>query len=373
MKCRLFDILVEPVMSYASHVWGPELFHGMLFNSARCYSSAADKTHWAYLRIMAGLPKSVAIDFLLRDLHRWPVMHHWVRLAARWWGKLKAMGRDGEGQSRLAYNVWVDDIKLTVRGCRKNWTYMLLHTMEQLGVVDSQWRAPGATADTIMALSLDADVVSSKLTGVLTSRWTAVLDRRDPVTGLPLDARTAPSDGIYLYTHGRWVYPLDTSVAKFDCKNAPEYTKLCMPFKVLQCVARLRMGYAALEAHTGRFNRVPRSDRLCKLCSCEDSRHEWKNMIQQRTGTADNVEDLKHFVLECPAYDHICQQYRCLFRPNAAHPYCTAVLHRVFAYEDQEEVATSLYCMWSHRSALLEAAAGQPPTDDTTLMAIVDA
>jgi hypothetical protein len=62
MKCRLFDILVEPVMSYASHVWGPELFHGMLFNSARCYSSAADKTHWAYLRIMAGMPKSVAID-----------------------------------------------------------------------------------------------------------------------------------------------------------------------------------------------------------------------------------------------------------------------------------------------------------------------
>ena len=95
--------------------------------------------------------------------------------------------------------------------------------------------------------------------------------------------------------------------------------------------------------------------------------------VTQRTGAADNVEDLKHFVLECPAYDHIRQQYQCLFRPNAAHPYCTAVLHRVFAYEDQEEVATSLYCMWSHRSALLEAAAGQPPTDDTTLMAIVDA
>jgi hypothetical protein len=25
-KCRLLDALVEPVLSYASHVWGPELF-----------------------------------------------------------------------------------------------------------------------------------------------------------------------------------------------------------------------------------------------------------------------------------------------------------------------------------------------------------
>lgn len=90
----------------------------------------------------------------------------------------------------------------------------------------------------------------------------------------------------------------------------------------------------------------------------------------QRTSTADNVEDLKHFTLECPAFDHIRMKYRHLFRPDTAHPYCTAMMHRLFAHDRQEDVATALYCMWSHRTTLLETAAGQAPTDDTVLLAI---
>ena len=226
-----------------------------------------------------------------------------------------------------------------------------------------------------MALALDSDDIASKLTKLLTDRWKAVLHRTDPVTHTPLDPRTAPSSSIYVHTHGRWVYPLDGTVQRYDRKNAPKYTKLCMPFKVLQCVARLRMGYAALEVHTGRFNRVPRARRVCKLCSCDDSRPEWRQKIVQCTHTADNVEKLKHFTIECPAYDRIRLQHRHLFRPDAANPYCGAIalrtMHRLFAHDRQEEVATALYHMWSHRSALLEAAQGQPPTEDTTLMAIV--
>jgi hypothetical protein len=284
---------------------------------------------------------------------------------------MRGLAERGE-HARLAYNVWVDDIRLTLRGCTHSWTYMLLHTMEQLGVVSGQWRAPGATIEDIMAVNLDSDVISSKLTQLLTDRWTAVLHRTNPVTHAPLDPRTAPSDSIYVHTHGHWVYPLDSTVQRFDHKNAPKYTKLCMPFKVLQCVARLRMGYAALEVHTGRFTRVPRARRLCKLCSCDDSRPEWRQRIVQRTNNADNVEDLKHFTLECPAYDHIRLLHRHLFRPNSANPYCSAMMHRLFAHDRQEEVATALYRMWSHRSALLEVAQGQPPTDDTSLLAIVD-
>ena len=44
------------------------------------------------------------------------------------------------------------------------------------------------------------------------------------------------------------------------------------------------------------------------------------------------------------------------------------VMVHVFAYENQEEVATTLYQMWLHRLELLAL-----PVDDNTLMAVLPA
>jgi hypothetical protein len=88
MKCRMFDIMVEPVMSYASHVWGPELCHKKLRMSSYEQPCAAEKVHLAFLRYMTGTSKGTSIHVLMRDMHRSPVLHHWVVLAARWWERL---------------------------------------------------------------------------------------------------------------------------------------------------------------------------------------------------------------------------------------------------------------------------------------------
>lgn len=58
----MFDIMVEPVMSYASHVWGPELCHGGLFRRLGWRISAADKVHLAFLRYMTGTGKRSSVD-----------------------------------------------------------------------------------------------------------------------------------------------------------------------------------------------------------------------------------------------------------------------------------------------------------------------
>ena len=36
LKCRLFDALVEPILSYGSHVWGPEIFACANFRAKPC-------------------------------------------------------------------------------------------------------------------------------------------------------------------------------------------------------------------------------------------------------------------------------------------------------------------------------------------------
>ena len=65
------------------------------------------------------------------------------------------------------------------------------------------------------------------------------------------------------------------------------------------------------------------------------------------------MEDLKHFVLECPAYDHIRQQHAALFAPpEGAGPYSNVALQRFFAATNQAHVATALSKMHAYRMHL---------------------
>jgi hypothetical protein len=59
MKSRLFDVLVEPVLSYASHIWGLLSF-GKL--RAGPFSTKSEKVHTTYLHIMTGAGKSTPLD-----------------------------------------------------------------------------------------------------------------------------------------------------------------------------------------------------------------------------------------------------------------------------------------------------------------------
>jgi hypothetical protein len=72
-----------------------------------------------------------------------------------------------------------------------------------------------------------------------------------------------------------------------------------------------------------------------------------------RTGTSQNVEDLKHFVLECPVYDDL--RARCVAFPSSVYsqlqsPTCVA---QVFGHTAQTSLAHTLYKMRVRRAELL--------------------
>lgn len=307
---------------------------------------------------------------LLRDLHRLPVMHHWVVLAARWWERLRAMPQD-----RLARVAWVSDVELALSGCKSCWTYYLLHTMQRLGVKDqAAWRAHGVSAATVCGLELNAADVTAALTRLVKQGWAdGGADAADP--------RTAASNQVTMCTHAAWVHPMGHDAA-FDRGTQPEYMKLCLPFRVLQCLARLRTGAAQLEVQVGRHARprVPRPQCVCRLCSCADpgmaSRPIWRTRVHARTGAHDNVEDLKHFLLECPAYDHLRDAHPSIFCPDGTTDrYANAMVARVLHCEDQENLAVVVYQMWLYRSVVLGLSPdhtsvhvqpeGYVPSDDT--------
>jgi hypothetical protein len=335
MKCRLFDALVEPVLSYASHVWGPELFSaGKL--AAASMPSSADKVHTNFLRMMAGVGKVTCTDVLLRDFARHPVMHHWVVLAVRWFAKLGAMSPD-----RMAHHAWLQDIALMMSGCQKCWTFQVLSTLSSLHLLErAAWDAllpdSSITSEDIQRICVHESEVKEALKKLSLSRW----------AGCHLDPRSSPSLGVERCTHAAWVWPLPHMGTTGG--GRPKHLHLCMSFKMLQCLARFRMGWHHLQIQVGRKDRVPRANRHCKLCSVVGGPF---HVLED--GGQPCVEDLMHFMLECPAYANIRLQFPNVFADTAAVAPAGARMCAMFACDHQQQLAVCIHTMDVHRSQLL--------------------
>ena len=104
LRCRMFDVLVEPVLSYGSQIWGPDMFADYLFRGTGSSWCHADQTHFMFLGITSGAPKTGCRETLLREFHRVPLPYRWALLSASWWEKLAAMAT-----TRLAHQAWLAD------------------------------------------------------------------------------------------------------------------------------------------------------------------------------------------------------------------------------------------------------------------------
>ena len=130
---------------------------------------------------------------------------------------------------------------------------------------------------------------------------------------------------------------------------------MCLPFDVARNLAQLRIGSAHLEIEQGRKRRVsvPRADRLCRLCCGEDATLAHRQAVLARTGTSRNVEDLKHFLLECPVYDDLraaCPAFPLSDAVVLDDPEC---VRSVFQHGEQSALAYTLYKMKVRRARLL--------------------
>jgi hypothetical protein len=134
----------------------------------------------------------------------------------------------------------------------------------------------------------------------------------------------------------------------------PPYTKLCLPFGVLRVLARLRIDWAHLEVEQGRNGaRKCPERRAFAACVLRRTLLLLCQAVLARTGSTAHVEDLKHFMLECPVYDDI--RGACAAFPAPApgvldNPDCMALL---FSHEAQSSLAHTLYEMTARRARLL--------------------
>jgi hypothetical protein len=341
-------------VSYASHVWGPSLFADAIRKGDLC-SSEADKTHLYFLRMLTGVGPKTCTSVLLRDTHRSPVMHHWVVLAARWWTKLADMD---PGVPRLARSAWLSDIAL-MRGSETSgrvykqcWSYQLLSALQGLGVIrPAEW---GPSAD-LAQLRFDEACVRRCLSRRLNQSWQRQVQQPDgvAVSVVQQDPRAAVSDGVLQCVHACHVYAFDSTADYTQRRDAPPHMRLCLPSKFLQCLAQLRLGAAKLEVQLGRRQRLPRAARVCRVCSTASSAPALRQSVSQRVGGPGCVEDERHFLLECPAYDALRTQFGLLPPQPWAVGDPAECMRQFFAHEDQAAVARMVFAMRAHRASLL--------------------
>jgi hypothetical protein len=327
-KCRLFDVLVEPVLSYGCHVWGPDLCLQHIGDPRSTRNNALEAAHVFFLRHMAGVGNRVHRASLLREFARHPTWLHWVTLAARFWERM-AGKEDG-----MLHCALQGDISLMLQGCKSCWCFQFLQLMTKLGLVErAVWRpgrgAARPTIDSVLALRFPEAAVKAAAVSLLDSAW----------HGLPADPRTATSQHVFACTYHAWVATPQG--------GAPHLTQR-IPFPLKQTLMRLRLGWHNLAVQSGRMYGQTRSHRHCPLC--------------RRSGLH-RVEDIMHFLAECPAYAAIRCRYPNIFGGpsgvpvvDLSHLSAADICAHLFNRPDQLALARALSEMYDHRKHLLSVA-----------------
>ena len=334
-KLRLFDALVEPVLSYGCQVWGP-----WAWNMQQPLHGDAEAVQQDFLRIMAGVGKTVKKEMLTADFARYPVAWHWVALAARLWN---ALARSGD-PSKLAVLALKQDILLMVDGCKDCWCYRLLDTLSQLQVVSrSRWDHQAnlgvpvsrqARLQQILSISFDEQSIKAalreKFDGILVQAQAAAWNPRNP---------GCPSKDIMLATYLCWVRAQDLSRKPLHLRHR------YLSHKQLQTICRARLGWHDLEIQTGRFHGVDRHLRLCKLCQALG--HKDENGREFRG-------DLLHHLVECWSLHHIREKFPDLFKPEAISSGNADTLARyILNHKDQLQVSVALQALRAGRDKAL--------------------
>jgi hypothetical protein len=121
-----------------------------------------------------------------------------------------------------------------------------------------------------------------------------------------------------------------------------------MRFALRRILLRFRLSSHDLRIQTGRHHGTPRAQRLCEVHT-----HTHATMVA--------VEDLAHFLLECPSYAYIRTQYLDIFRPAWQTRTLAEGIRATFMTKHQLLLAHCLDRMLAHRRAVL---AGQHSPDD---------
>jgi hypothetical protein len=239
---------------------------------------------------------------------------HWAILSARLWNKMCEMS-----PSRLLHQSFLANINLcVVAKSRLCWVFRMLKLARTMGyITESPCTMPAAR---VLSLRFDEATLGGDLHAKFMAFW----------VGAHATPRNAPSTFVTASTYACWI-----GMGGSETIKAPHlHTSLSFPLR--RALLSIRLGAHKLEIQRGRFRNVPRAQRVCRL---HDGAH---------------VEDVMHFMLDCPLYTTVPARFPTLFGPLNALAAPDERLRALFATEHQHALALCIHGMLERRNSLLE-------------------
>jgi hypothetical protein len=254
LQGRLFDSLVQPVLSYGCEVWGPDHSSDPSKPSKKLTATAADKeVRLPFLRQTLGVGKQTPTAPLLSELGRAPIAAFWIKMAAKLWNR--ALAREPSDYLRAALEHNLAQAKQPGRERRGMWTSQFTACLRNLGIDWGTMHEPKP---------IDMPALARATAGLWQTQVEREIDtavRGKPVREVPDDA----SKGFVSHTYSLWFKP-----AKWQRRAS--FTYSLNSHTAVQAVAKLRLGMHGLAVQAARLqpgagSRVPRSQRTCLCCN----------------------------------------------------------------------------------------------------------
>ena len=125
LQLRLFDTLVQPVMSYGCQIWGAD--YALHKKPGAALDNNLQRIHLNFLRLISGASKHVPNVVMLHEFKAAPLVCHWLRLVLRFWNQLV------ENKHWLLHSVFQVNVLKAVHGLKNCWAAKVLVILVHLG------------------------------------------------------------------------------------------------------------------------------------------------------------------------------------------------------------------------------------------------
>ena len=217
-------------------------------------AKSVETTHMSFCKRMLKVKQTTQNDFVHGELGRVDYQSlRYINIVKFW---LKLIQTDERKYIRLTYNMMLNDLEMKPN--KQNWASMVKHLLSRLGFFEV-WNAQG-----VGNICNFISAVKTRVKDIYTQDWHSRLEK---------------SSRARFYVN----------IANFKCQT---YLNALNIEKYRRSLCKFRVSAHRLEVETGRWTKpvkTPLNERICFICGV--------------------LEDEFHFILECPLYSDLRQNY----------------------------------------------------------------
>ena len=238
--CQLFDAFVGSVLNYACEIWGYSK------------SKAIERIHLKFCKRILQVKSSTNSMAVYGELGRYPLyISRYIKIIKYWYKLL-------DTKNIILKTIYKQAFQDCIKG-KKNWVYNVKKIFDDYGMFEIFKNPVTHNSNQILI------VLKQRMIDCFQQEWFSKINSSSVLT----------------------VYRgIKTSFAKEEYLDT-------LPLNVRGYICKFRISAHSLNVQSGRYanNRIPRNERICKLCNMEE------------------VEDEYHFVLICPKYMQLRKKY----------------------------------------------------------------